>query len=403
MKRLLTTTLKGILSDVYLGLARKIGALLFVIYIALNFEISTFAQDTNWWKLDDQTFAQRFAVIGTNSNTALQSKMAWMLFARLNQPQKQADGLSYSTWELWPSDKDTFNPTSKLFAIGKSVRKHPSLQPAFRLGQKRFGLLRPMDLHGPIPADDEEVTRNSISYNYLIGRTLTTSIGVSNYLANGHEVDFPIGAVEIKAKWGISTGSTFSGYPTNGAYQISDSSGTVYSLLGLHIMAKLNVRPQSPFSSPEPSWFWTTFELKSNPGLKNAQSLLTVKDDLARVDSLDLLSESGLGETLFTNYVCNGTQLAFVDDQNKPILLGNTILEVFEFTPSSASDPSQWKTWRISCHTCHGTAGANISLPTSDNNFFFPFKTANIGEINLSKMQGYQSMDFNWAIPSFAN
>ena len=125
-------------------------------------------------------------------------------------------------------------------------------------------------------------------------------------------------------------------------------------------MAKVQPGPTDPFSSEEVSWFWTTFEFQGNPGLAHAQSFLTYKDALPSADALGLLTQAGLGKSTFANYKCNGTQIRYSDATNKRIVLGNTQMENFNFTPANAQSPAQWKTWNISCHTCHGTASASL-------------------------------------------
>jgi hypothetical protein len=84
-------------------------------------------------------------------------------------------------------------------------------------------------------------------------------------------------------------------------------------------------------------------------------------------------------------------------------VLGNTQMENFNFTPATATNAGQWKTWNISCHTCHGTASASLK----NSNFFFPFDMVQIkkggGTIPAGQMKGYQSLDFIWSIPFYAH
>ncbi len=134
-----------------------------------------------------------------------------------------------------------------------------------------------------------------------------------------------MGAIEIKASWAHEA--------TAGAYQFTGTTGT-YSLLGLHIMAKMKPTPAEPFLSEDPSWFWTTFEFKGNPGLANAESLLAYKDALSPAEAMNLLTQAGLSQMPFANYKCNGTQIRFSDATNKKIVLGNTQMEPFGFTPA---------------------------------------------------------------------
>jgi len=341
--------------------------------------------------LSDQDFAIQYAKQAVSDTIKDQSTVAWMLFARLNQP-KPNQGQNVSQWEMWPSNDDTFSPAVGLFKMETKVRTRPHLQaPKTMKIESRQKGVHLFSL--PPNGGGEEVTRNLDSYNYIIQNGLQTRAGVMKFFSGANaRVDLPVGAVEVKASWIPGK--------TAGAYQFTGSTGT-YSLLGLHIMAKVQATPTSPFSSEQPSWLWTTFEFQGDPGLANAQSFLTYKDALAPADAMKLLTQAGLGQTPFANYKCNGTQLRFADATNKKIKLGNTKMENFNFTPTNASNPANWKTWDISCHTCHATSAAN----PKNNDLFFPFDPQigwGGGPIPAGAMNGYQSLDFIWSIAFYA-
>lgn len=344
---------------------------------------------TDWWTLSDQDFAQQYATQAFSNTIKDQSTVAWMLFARINQPT-QSGGQTVSQWEMWPSNDETFSPALGLFKAENKVRTRPHLQApkTAKIGGQENGVhLFSMPPNG----GGEEVTRNMISYTYITQTAdLQTQTGVKKFLSSPNaKVDLPIGAVEIKASWAAGT--------TPGAYVFKGTGGT-FSLLGIHIMAKVKATPADPFKSEDPSWFWTTFEFKGNPGLSNAQKFLTYKDALSPADAMNLLTAAGLSQTAFVNYKCNGTQIRFSDATNKVIVLGNTQMEPFNFTPPNTG-PAQWKTWNISCHTCHATAAASAT----GKNFFFPFTNVQIkqggGTLPANQMKGYQAMDFIWSIP----
>jgi hypothetical protein len=351
----------------------------------------SFAGD--WWTWSDQDFAKEFGKQAISPTIKDQSSVAWMLFARVNQPA-QNQGQTVTQWEMWPSNDDTFSAAVGLFRAQSKVRTRPHLQPPKTA--KIAGLTKTAHLFSlPPNGGGEEVTRNLDSYNFIIKNGLQTQAGVKKFISSPNpKVDLPIGAVEIKASWVPGA--------TAGAYQFTGTTGT-YSLLGLHIMAKVQPAPADQFSSEDASWFWTTFEFKGNPGLAHAQSFLTYKDALLPADALALLTQAGLGQSAFANYKCNGTQIRYSDATNKKIVLGNTQMEDFNFTPANAQNPGQWKTWNISCHTCHGTASASLK----NSNFFFPFNMVQIkqggGKIPAGQMNGYQSLDFIWSIPFYAH
>lgn len=309
-----------------------------------------------------------------------------MLFARVNQPVP--NGAQTSTqWEMWPSNDDTFSAAVPLFKAENKVRTRPHLQ----IPKKFRAAGGEVNAHALAAAAStpiqEEVTRNSLSYGYIIGKGLQSRAGVKQFLsATGAKVDLPIGAVEIKAAWTDSA--------VDGAYQFKTGT-TTYSLLGLHIMAKIQATPADPFGSEDPSWFWTTFEFQGNEGLDNAQKFLTYHDQLPPPTAQALLGEAGLGSTAFKNYRCNGTQIRFSDAANPLILLGNTKMEDFNFAPDGTS-PDKWTSWKVSCHTCHATAAGKVQ---GGNVAFYPFNIVNIGKIPAGQMAGYTSMDFIWSIP----
>jgi hypothetical protein len=254
-----------------------------------------------------------------------------------------------------------------------------------------------------------------------MSNTLNTKEGVAAFLQRGSMAQFPIGTVEIKAIWDTKNPNT-SADTKNSAYSFigtSEDKKTTYYLTALHIMAKFVPTPADPFTSPAPSWFWTTFEYKGNPGLDHAKTfLLPTKDNLNPAEAQQLLADSGVLKTFpnLANYVCNGTQISFVyaegKAKGKPVLLGNTKLETFGFEPRTPktsypkdplnAEPAKWKSWKISCHTCHGEASAKLNnglavfQPFIDDEF--KESAANVGKIDPCVVKGYTALDFNWAI-----
>lgn len=352
------------------------------------------AAPPQWLTLDDAAFARLYAQNALGSDLTQQSNVAWMLFARVNQPKSFSGGTA-TTWELWPSNEDTFSPAVSAFVATNKIRSRPHLQPSkAHLLVARTQALQSLAV--PV-GGGEEVTRNPISYGYIVANKLTTAASAWKRLSTGPNLNFPNGAVEIKADW--QNGSL------PGAYTNTDSDGNVYSLVGLHIMMKFAPTPADPFGSNAPSWFWTTFEFKGNPGLANAQSFLTYHDALSRDQSLALLNQAGLGQGAFANYVCNGTQIQYTDTKNPAIRLGNTTMENFAFTPANATSPAQWKSWNVSCHTCHGSGSAkgigNNGGPgnLTVNPYFFNNIAAVIGPLPKNIADGgYKSFDFVWSL-----
>lgn len=360
--------------------------------------VSFQAEDT-WWTVSDAAFAQQYAKQATSPTIADQSSVAWMLFARVNQ-QVSLQGKTLSQWEVWPSNRDTFikEPLKAFLPQNKSrTALHLQDPKDTRLAHH----LKAKD--GPPRRGGEEVTRNSSSYSYIIGKQLNTKKGIADYFSSPTaKVDFPIGAVEIKASWSVDAAQG----DNAGAYKFVDSTvkpPITYSLLGLHIMTKVAPTPADPFASETPSWFWTTFEFMNNPGLAHAQSLITYPDALPQTQAMQLLAQAGLGATAFLNYRCNGTQIRFSDEKNPTIVLGNTQMEN-NFALPPGSPVTAWTKWNSSCHSCHGTAswstGGDYAFPQqSPIGTIKPMNPVNAPD---PSPYGYRSFDFVWSIPFHA-
>ena len=362
---------------------KRIGLKSTLVLASLAMTISPAMAKTDWWKMSDKEFAETYADQALSNDITSQSKVAWMLFARLNE-QVPSTGSSVSKWEMWPSNADTFSPGRAKFALNNKIRTRP------HFGTTKAELLLRHFKNTPSSAGEER-TRNMISYDYIRSNGLYTKVGVNKFLSSGKKADFPIGATEIKAFWAHGK--------TSGAYVYFDEAqGVHYSLLGLHIMCKFKPAPKDPFTSEDPSWFWTTFEFKGNEGLTHAQSLLTYNDKLSVDQATALLTEAGLGSTAFVNYRSNGTQIRFTDKSNpKSILMGNTKMEAFAATPQN-TPPSQWTSWQTSCHTCHGSTAAKVSGQSVE---FYPFRPIIVGkltEANAPGLSEYSSLDFVWSI-----
>lgn len=325
------------------------------------------------------------------------SEFAWQLFALVNQPA-QLNGTTYRQWELWQSDIDTFSPGHNPTAA--KFRNRPHLQTsvlAKAIGMRMHNAAvtagtatNPFDFEASL----EEVTRNDISYQYITTNGLNTQAGIAKFLSNASaQILFPFGAIETKAHWDKQA--------IPGAYQITDpTTGTVYSLTGLHIMMKITNNPYDPYTSPLPSWFWTTFEFKNNLDLSYAQKLITDGDSSPAGYAAQVLQNANLGAPSLANYVCNGAQISFVDASGQNMVQGNTQIEWFLATPQpqslQTSDPKLWKTWSSSCHSCHAQASGQVN--GSSINFFSC--TAPVGPLTGANIPGpqYRPFDFVWAL-----
>jgi hypothetical protein len=341
----------------------------------------------DWWSMTDADFVAQYKNLALGTQTQ-QSQFAWMLFGRLNQPANLGDK-TYTVWELWPSNPDTFSPNSRAFVPANKFRTRPHLQApkAFLMGgTAAHALTQPSFNAG------EEVTRNTISYNYITDpkRPLNTKAGIVAAINAKSPIDLPVAAIETKGNW-----ITDDVQP--GMYQINDGA-TTYALNGLHIMVKIVPDPKDPQSSPDPSWFWTTFEYSGNPQRAGALRFIngTNRDSLPAAQLTQLLTQAGLNKSPWTNYACNGVQISFLNAQGQPIVLGNTTMEA-DFAIKATDPSTKWTQWVSSCHTCHAEASAK---PKGKSNFAFPFSSGfnpEVGKIT-GIPAGYTPLDFNMSI-----
>ncbi|KMK66686.1 hypothetical protein [Puniceibacterium sp. IMCC21224] len=359
--------------------------------------------DEGWLTKSDAAFAADCAAMAFDGGLEERQSLAWMFFARVNQLIEDADngGMSGSghvpEWMAWPTDPDTFG-TTKPFDFEAAPRS--DLRPSAEKKDIEAGRVATADPDGA----NEEVTRNKISYDYLVQRGLTTKLDVAAYFAQNDYVDMPVGTIELKASWlQVTEGSPV----PDGALTFKFDTGE-YWWRGLHIMVKMQslANPGDTFYTEDPSWFWTTFEFSDNPGVAHVRdTLITQRAELPEAEIAAILSEADLAGFGFDSYAPNGTQIRFTVDGtgDTPVILGHTDMEDFAGSPNTAQ-PQYWTGFEASCHSCHATAAYNPQTRA-----FFPFSvptgalhsgynmTDKTGEVRYLG-QGYKPLDFMWPI-----
>lgn len=361
-----------------------------------------------WADKSDAEFAADCADMAFDGSLEDRERVAWMYFARVNQlidvPATDDDahgGMSGSgqapLWMAWPTDPDTFE-TARPFEFHPTPRTE--LSPSVEKKDLEAGRVATAD---PDSAN-EEVTRNRVSYDYLIESGLTTKRDVAAFFTENDYVDMPVGSVELKASWlQVTEGSP----APDGALTFTFDSGE-YWWRGLHIMAKMRPLPDpgEAFYTEEPSWFWATFEFNDNPGVGHVrESLITERAPLSEGQIAAILEAAGVAGFGFEAYAPNGTQIRFTVDGTgeTPVILGHTDMEDFAGSPNTAQ-PQYWTRFEASCHSCHATAAYNPKTQA-----FFPFsvptgalhpgynKTDSGGTVRYLG-QGYKPLDFMWPI-----
>lgn len=376
----------------------------------------------DWVSKSDADFAADCANMAFNGSLENRQKLAWMFFARLNLQLAggtRADPGRADTaplWMSWPTDQETFvaDPNPDFFSeqMVDEVAK-PSIPKSVLAGT-----FAETGKDGAPNGGLEEVTRNKISYDYLIGDAdynLITTSGVQAYINAGNTVQMPVGSIETKAKWVPVTSPETA---PEGAFvfefysQSKDGSLTdpkYYYWGGLHIMAKMQnlTEGSNPFYDNSPSWFWTTFEFKGNPGVQHVMANLISETAPVAADEVQaILGAAGIDGLGYEAYTPVGTQINFVDGEGHPVILGHTQMEDFAGTPNNAQ-PQYWDAFQASCHGCHASAAIN-----PDTGVYFPFsvpKGALHPAYNASSSganaqtyylgDGFVSLDFMWPIP----
>lgn len=385
-KILLTTTCFGALSFAAIGQAADINC-----------------ASGNWLEKSDADFAADCVATAFDGGLEDREALAWMFFARVNQLIDDPTGTGMSgsgqvpLWMSWPTDPDTFNPDPN-FAFDGPPRTQ--MRPSAEKKDLQAGQIARADPDGA----NEEVTRNEVSYDYLINTGLTTKAGVAEFFGTKDYVNMPVGSIELKASWlQVTDGSP----APAGALTFEFDSGE-YWWRGLHIMVKMQFLddPATAFYTEEPSWFWTTFEFNDNPGVTHVRdTLITQRAPLPEAQITEILQVAGLSGFGFEAYAPNGTQIRFTQDGNgtTPVILGHTDMEDFAGSPNTAQ-PQYWNRFEASCHACHASAAYN-----PETKAFFPFSVPT-GALDPSYNkadkagtvfylgQGYKSLDFMWPI-----
>jgi hypothetical protein len=230
---------------------------------------------------------------------------AWRIFTLLDPPGMDQP----AAWESWPSAADTFRRDGADPGPSQGV-SHP--------GTERFELITPADFPNlrhivggrMVPVTDPlgsakrlvEVRLNAASYDFIRTRELYTVAGQRRAVAQS-KVEFPIGSIQLKAGWRPITESERPRYHTL-TLRLADGSTRLFGLAALNIAAKTRN-----------GWLWASFEHTQGTGSRH--------------------------------YRLRGTQTTYLDADNRPLRLGNAVLE------AGLGDSA-------SCMTCHARATLSV-------------------------------------------
>jgi hypothetical protein len=293
--------------------------------------------------------------------TAAGDAEAWRIFALFNPPDPDRPAV----WESWPSAAATFR---------RDGADPGPWQGALPPGTERFELLRPKDFPNlrhivggrMVPVTDPlaqaqqlvEVRLNPASYDFIRTRGLYTVDGQRRALQQG-AVEFPAGSIQLKAGWRPIPATDRQRYHTL-TLRLADGSTRLYGLAALNIAAK----------TPS-GWLWASFEHTDAAGSRH--------------------------------YRLRGTQTSYLDALNRPVRLGNAVLEAG--LGNSAS-----------CMTCHARATLSVDGAPGRLPVFAPAPpgvrrgyvgTPDPGWFGHADPQGhwqtiYASLDFVWSLSQAA-
>ncbi len=230
---------------------------------------------------------------------------AWRIFTALNP----AGADQPAVWESWPSAADTFRKDGADPGPRPGLA-HPGTERFERITLKDFPNLRHIVDGRMVPVTDAlgqakqlvEVRLNAASYDFIRARALYTVAGQRRALAQG-KLEFPVGSIQLKAAWRPITEAQRPRYHTL-TLHLPDGSMRLYGLAALNIAAK-----------SRNGWLWASFEHTDTAGLRH--------------------------------YRLRGTQTTYLDADNRPVRLGNAVLEAR--LGNSAS-----------CMTCHARATLSV-------------------------------------------
>ncbi|MFL0798578.1 MAG: hypothetical protein K6L73_13935 [Cellvibrionaceae bacterium] len=363
--------------------------------------VNAFADDAQL--LDDYESFQLFPAIKgnpwkepQNTKQAVNNSdhYAWRLFVALNWPantdnckadtSKRLGDDGVLTWETWQSREETFL---------EGAAEPPRWAQGCEDGN--FGSLPVGEVS---TVDDEAIRLNKKAYNYIRNNHLYSLDEQERLAAAGvRDIDFPLGAKEVKAAWVKITEADKPRY--HWVEREVEGAVEIFGLSAFHFVSK-----------DLPTWFWSTFEHVDNeyrwPGVypDSFQGWVVPSVDSAACpeDNLqcnDIPEGYGLEGTKWANYRLRGTQTEFVDNRGNPGILVNSQLEGFLDQES------------MSCVTCHalavkGTEGDSmpISIVTGEVNMG-GLPIGHIGALNPEMFlddQGlpvpYVGLDYVWTL-----
>jgi rhodanese-related sulfurtransferase len=293
---------------------------------------------------------------GSELAAVASDEFAWRLFVAINWPADPAAGVADPTaapganrpvvWERWENTADVYRDDGADPGPWRpAAREAPAAENRFEsLSREDFPNARHIVSGRMVPLVDPaasahrliETHMNRPSFDYIRAAGLYNLDGQIQKVVKGEPVEFPPGAIEVKASWRPIRPAERSRYHTL-RVRFADGTTRVFGLNALNIAAK-----------ELPQWFWASFEHIDNATRGGGEGwLLASRDRFACPEARPNCGRAptgiGLEAGVWKNYRLRGTMTAYVDAAGMPQRLGNSELEA-GFQESA------------SCMTCHSRA-----------------------------------------------
>jgi hypothetical protein len=348
----------------------------------------------------------------------LSDRLAWEKVIELVTPLKNSKS-NKLTFESWASDADIFsaNPTWPSMDSGKKlgasfishsrVRGTPTKEMpdpcALPQNTSLVGASASKATNFPKGACvGEEVRRNKIVFDYLVGNSLNTKRGLASAYANNKSVQMPPGSVAFKGDW-----ATVEDVATWISSSKDDIRKNYYTTWGEQRGSKVEVALISfrLMNKEGSNWIWSDFEASKNPGRCDGGGCIDSFGAVSRVvksnqvphkaypdchkspEVLALFKSAGVSD-VWKSYCLYGSQTSYEDRNGKPTILGKGV--------ASKLTPEEIKT-NSSCITCHAYASFNAKGEANPLASSANLPNPN-GKPDLSLIKGYLTYDFTWGV-----
>jgi hypothetical protein len=337
--------------------------------------------------------------------------LAWEVFTQITAPAGNPQNTNVE-FETWASDEDIYQTTPPQWpGTGVTKRLQISALAAAKHGVQ-LQIISPNQCEPPqgkaaakaagFPPNGcigEEVRRNWASFQYIVSNKLYSTAGLAEAFQKGLKVDFPADAIEFKGDWvsvsdlkkwlNLTDQQIHELYYTNKA--TGGGAAEEFALVSFHFSTK-QIK----------DWVWADFEHEKNPGrcddigchdnygatIANVQPKSKKWQQYGGCKKkprlLSMFKNAGIS-SVWQHYCLKGSQITFVNNKGKALLLGNSVIEAI-----NADVPIK----QSSCITCHAYASFNKNGHANTRGL----ANNNVGNVNPNLLKGSATNDFVWGL-----